>query len=236
MSDTDRILYFDIETAAGDVPVAQLRPIEANKTLKDPDKVAADILKKSQQQLDEMSLDPYACRIVAIGVNLDGHEAAYLAPDEAHERIALQAWWRMAADRPLCGFNCKRFDLPVLITRSWLLGVTFPFWMQAPDFLRRSRTVIDLYDYVTHGQSSYGSGGVISRGLMSLCARFGIDIPADDISGSGIADAVRCGQWDAVRTHVLRDVQRTVALAQRLRVAETPAVVTAEARQEIGAF
>jgi hypothetical protein len=88
-----------------------------------------------------------------------------------------------------------------------------------PHRVRTGKHIIDTFEVATFGNGiREAQQSVISRGLVPLCRRFGIDVPEDDIDGASIGDAVREGRWEDVRRHVTSDLNRTIALAQALNV------------------
>jgi len=233
------ILFVDIETVPREAALPLLKAPEPKRNLVDPAKIAADVAAKQASLLADMSLDPYACRIVALGTAWDDTAEPHVAlcRDEDEEEVALEHFWRYAATAALCGFNLRKFDLRVLIARSLLLQVSnLPFSMQTPDYVRRSRHVIDLYEYVAFGDSYGGGDSVISRSLVSMCRVFGVNVPEDDVDGGRISELVSLGQWDAVAQHCRRDVERTRGLARALRVSAVAQAQAAERDAAPGVF
>ena len=53
--------------------------------------------------------------------------------------------------------------------------------------------------------------------LSWYCKRIGIDV-ADEMTGKDAAAAATEGNWEAVRTHLFADLEKTVALARWLGV------------------
>lgn len=203
---------FDIETLglpeAGEFGEA----IAAPANYKDPAKIVAYIVEKQAEQVNRASLDLDLCRIVAIGLMLEGSETAQvnLATDANEERGMLTAFWgQLLKDRNpvLVGFNSLGFDLPVIIRRSQYLGVAHPNIS-----LDKYRTPhIDLMQKLTW------NGLVRARGLKFYCRRFGIPIE-DAVSGADISALVAAGDWDSVRAHCESDVRLTAALARKIGV------------------
>ena len=243
IQDTDPSpIVFDIETAglpnAADylepIPdaVPDESPIEADKRLTDPVKVAADIEKKQaaraeqnaaaqakvEQQraarLEKTSLDWNVGRIVALAwwTERDGY-AVRVCRDEAAERSALIEFWRESRYRTLIGFNAKGFDLKFMVQRSRLLGIAHPIL----DFSKYTRKgIADIYLDLTFNEGTYDQGAM-RRTLHAFCRRFGIPVP-DGVTGAEIPRLVAAGEWDAVSKHVMSDVFLTCELAARLNL------------------
>src|SRR3989344_6743964 len=72
-------------------------------------------------------LNPIDSRIIAIGLKKSGQKALLLQGE--NEREMLQKFWlelkgfRKGGSDKLIGFNLKEFDLPFLVTRSFILEV-----------------------------------------------------------------------------------------------------------------
>lgn len=212
-SENSRLVIVDIETAPHPKAADYLEPVEPARNLKDPEKIAADVAKRERDRSELLALDWNVNRIVAIGC-AEGHldPIVILVHDEQQERIALERMWTLVTARNMVGFCARTFDVPTLIQRSRLLGVSHPRLSLA----RYGRgDVIDLYDLLTFDdqQRSYA----MRRSLRAFAKRF--DIPCDDtIDGRDIPGLVADAHWDAIVDHVRSDVVVTRLLAQRIGV------------------
>lgn len=210
-------------------------PIEADKRLVDPVKIAADLAKKRSQRhednaeaqakienrrserLEQAALDFNVARVVAIGWWVAGESVTLTARTESEERAALLMFWGAARQRMLVGFRNREFDVPMLMQRSLYLDIDYP----RLDIGRYARgtNIIDLYDRLTFNDMR--TTFVMRRTLKSFCRRLGIPVP-DDINGADIAALVAAEDWEAVKAHCAADVALTVALAERLGVVKVP--------------
>ena len=213
------LCLLDLETA----PIADyaqyLDPVKPAGNLKDPVKIAASIAEKEADRIETLATDPYLCRIVAVGFQIDDGIRGVVADVAANvnvEAVLIDSLYTLWVDGNLtpCGFCSRTYDHPVLNTRARLLGVHIPKRFRT--VTRWSDNVVDLYDIVTFGDPR--SERIMRRGLVSMCRRFGINIPSDDIKGVDIAAAVAEERWEDIRRHVSLDVQRTRELAKRLGV------------------
>jgi predicted PolB exonuclease-like 3'-5' exonuclease len=139
------------------------------------------------------------------------------------EFTMLSEFWRWAKGRRLVGYYSRMFDLPVLLQRSRMHGIAIPDWRNLLAPYGRARGHVDLFDELSFDGKR--DDGVIPRRLLTFSKLFGIDVPDDDSKGSDIATLVKAGDYDAIRRHCSRDVERTVALARKLGV--IPAAVEA---------
>lgn len=211
----------DVETVPGEHIVLDWLPeLKADGRLKDADKVRADLEQKERDQWAKLSLDWYGARIASIAWQTERDETPSVVTLEDHreEDAALATFWRACGDygmdvRTLVGYCARTFDVPLLVTRSRLLGVRVPSWL-LPIKRYGNTHLVDLYDELTF--DAYGRDYVLSRGLLQMCRNFGVPVPEDDQAGADIAALVQAGAWDEVRLHNRRDVERVVALAQRL--------------------
>jgi len=192
---------FDLET----VPIdGAERYLKAPKNYRDPEKIAAYLEEKATM----LALDIDLCRIVAIGYQSpqDDVPTVFTVPDEEVEAEALTRFWKQIGDRPLLGFNCVQFDVPLAMRRSMYLGVPYP-----PIYVSRFKhpRIQDLMQVLSFdGLQKY-------HGLKFYGKRFGIDVP-DPIDGADIGQLVKDGKWEDVAAHCRADVKLTLALARRI--------------------
>jgi predicted PolB exonuclease-like 3'-5' exonuclease len=97
----------------------------ANKTLKDPEKIKADLENKKQDYIDESALFAERGYIVVIGIFDEARKTTFL---EGDEKTILKAFWKLWSDTTgaVIGHNIKGFDIPFLMRRSWLNGIPAP--------------------------------------------------------------------------------------------------------------
>lgn len=122
---------FDIETSA--LTPEELAPFTpeftANKTLKDPDKIAADLAAKKQEWIDGCALNAHTARILCIGIT-----SGLASVDVIHagtEADILTRFWHwlelnLAQGVKCAGHNIFGFDLPMIVRRSWVNDVEIP--------------------------------------------------------------------------------------------------------------
>lgn len=169
-------------------------------------KNAAENAKNARIKL--LSVTPLYCRIVAIGVQAGCHTdppEAMLCPNVEDERKAIERFWAMVEKSgPLTGFNVHNFDVPVILTRSMLLGIAPPKVLNRNRY--NSRDILDLMIEI------YGSQPPKGFGLKQTCRLLGITPDAEDVDGSCVNDLVEAGRWDEIAEYVRSDVR----LVQRL--------------------
>jgi hypothetical protein len=172
-----------------------------------------DIVQQHEDRLKLLSTTPEFCSICAIGRGVGNADIGWLVVGEPFgsrqvtERDILQEFWSLATHcAPLVGYNIAAFDIPVLLTRSCLLGIEPSKQL---DLSPWGSDVMDLY------LKRFGPRGNTSRErpgkLKELCRCYGIDVPAGDCDGSMVAELMKSeggrkkvGEYVASDVHVLR--------------------------------
>lgn len=215
-------LIVDIETTGRDDVAHLLEEPEANKTLKDPAKIEADIAAKKAAQLEKLPLDFNLNQIVTIGAMADNWATPkVLMPHTSSEQACLKALWQewcveeYGRQRTFIGFNVRHFDLPTLVQRTRLLGMPEP----DIDYGRWSKDIIDLAEVLSFGDPKYAPGKkAVRRKLKMFCTLFGIPQADDDCDGADVPELIKAGKFDEVEKHCAADILRTRDLAVRLGV------------------
>jgi len=208
-------IIFDLETVAIPGAGSLMEPVSAPANYKDPDKIAAYIADAQKAQTDRAALYPWTAQIIALGYISDsGKEHVLLCRDTDEEAANIARFWKDAYFqdddrfiRPLIGFNSRQYDLPVLLARSILLGVSAP----AINLDRYRTPHTDLMERLTW------YGVVPARSLKWYAKRFGLPV-VDTVGGKDIAALYAAGEWDAITAHCLSDIRLTQQLAERLGV------------------
>jgi len=192
------MIYVDIETAPN-AKMAQF--VEPAKVLSIADaprnytktKTLVSWVEKAQEKEDaayqdrlaSMSLDVDFSRICALAFALDDEDVdVWATPTPDIERDVLREFWgAVAHSRRVCGFNALGFDLPIIVRRSWVLGVKPT---RTIDMRRYSTSsVVDIMQIMYQwGQSP----GVRYRGLKMLAKMYGVKNPLPELDGSQVGE------------------------------------------------
>lgn len=118
-----KTIAFDIETIADPAMIPFLPEVEANKTLKDPVKIDADISAKKKAQIAGMGLDPMTSIICCIGWATADDTGAFMLTGNDEKELLL-AWWEHAKDfERFISFNGRSFDLRHILLHGMAHGV-----------------------------------------------------------------------------------------------------------------
>jgi len=210
------MICFDIETGA--LPLAELEAImpefEPSKALKDPEKIAADIAGKRSEWIDRAALSPVSGQILAIGyIGEAGEPQTMMGGEGFTERFLIEDFWdRFGAVNTMrfIGFNCKSFDIPFLVRRSWKYGIKVPREILAK---WGSERVIDLLEVWKIGNRDQ------SISLNNLCKYLGLGEKTGN--GKYFAEMMEADPIKA-REYLEQDILLTRAVAQRLGIISAP--------------
>lgn len=187
--------------------------------------VSTDAVKANEERRKLLSTTPEYCMIAAMACASGSGEVAvwinsgvtsaenYEGPAVkfADEAELLDAWWSMAQQhKSLVGFNIVHFDLPVIFTRSILLGVKPRRMVDATPW---KGDVIDLYTKrFPKGNTDKQRPGK----LKSLAKVLGIEVPAGDCDGSQVEQLAKESP-SKLAEYVASDIVVTRALHQMYR-------------------
>lgn len=200
------VLFFDIETAADQEVISILPEVIPNGTLKDPAKIAADIEKKTAERNADLGLDPTTCKIVCISARDEKNQVTYTWTKD--EKTMLENFWSMAFNfTSFCTFNGKSFDVPVLMFRSMILGVT-PCKIDTNPY-----SINNHYDLraIFTGRNKFQKGS-----LDFLCKRLGCPIEPFG-SGKDVQGWYDSGDKASIVKHCEMDIKMLEWLYMRMK-------------------
>ena len=122
---------FDIET--GPLPRKQLLEnmpeFEPPGNIKDPEKIKLKLAEKEAKWMADAALNAETLQVLAIGVYDDEMDETWIFSEDEADMI--QKFWDLVAPEgymnfDLIGFNSNAFDIPVLVRRSYILGLKVP--------------------------------------------------------------------------------------------------------------
>lgn len=159
---------------------------------------------KSEDERKKL-LNPIDSRIVAIGLREGEKTEILLSEDEAG--IVALFWVRLKQFKKshpsgrIVGFNIKEFDLPFLVTRSFMHDVEIqPFTL---------KEIIDLREKLAAYKYGHTRGKLKEYGTA-------MGIASDEPDGSWIAEACFKGEFEKIKTYLEKDLEITHAVLARL--------------------
>lgn len=203
-------LVLDIETVANEELVDLLPEVEAPSNYKKPESIKRYKEQKRKEQIEKMPLDIDFAKLRAVGLawGLDSDPVAYIVNNEKDECEILKLLWKLInSGKKIIGYNIAGFDLPIILRRSWVLGIRPEI---VHDFSRNSPKVVDLMQLLYH--KGYAPGPRF-RSLDDVLKIYGIPNPLPDVDGSQVADMTD----EEVQRYVIADVEKTQELAKMTR-------------------
>lgn len=168
----------------------------------------------AEARVKECSLNPRLGRVAAIGYAgrlKDSEDVvgwARVAETEDDERVLLEDFWLLANANRLVSFNGLGFDVPFLITRSMLLGLT-PQAI-APKLLRR-------YDFSQHFDVRMALTNWDSRApgkMGDWLSAFGLEPKTGN--GGDVYGMAQENRWGEIAEYTATDALRTWELAVKV--------------------
>jgi len=203
LSESQLNLLMEYEQKAKKTRTGVTDAIEAQQAIDNADDHAA-----AMAEWKKYSFNPFACRIVALGIEARGHSVTMLAKNDDEERELLRVLWEhINRFRVRCGYNITAFDDAVLIMRSMLLGVEASSPISRKKF--GDKGSVDLMTAL------FPSGQ--AQKLKEVCRMIGIvPLAGYEMSGDKVFDLVEAGDWDGIAKYVHSDAVIEFELYRRL--------------------
>ena len=189
-------VFIDIETFGGEKP--SLDSLTADKRLKDPAKIEADLLAKQDKEWRGQALDPLKGVVYCIGYAIDGEKAECLYYEDEKELLTQFEEALVDVSYPtIIGHNLMGFDAYFLYIRALKYGMP------------------SLVSYFSdkHGVSLVDTmllmDGPAWKKMVSLdkmAKLFGLD-GKGDISGADVHDMVLAGKTEEICNYCKSDVE-----------------------------
>lgn len=150
-------------------------------------------------------LNPIDSRLVAIGLRFNSKDLIIQSKDE---KKMLEEFWKElekikkeTKQAKIVGFNIKDFDLPFLVTRSFIHNVKItPFVL---------KDVIDLREKVSAFR--YGA----TRGKLKEFGEF-LGIELHEMDGSQVAEECIKGNFEKLKEYLNKDLEITEKMLKRI--------------------
>lgn len=140
-------IIIDIETGISKDAELFMPTFEANKTLKDKEKIADDLTKKMIEWESKCALSPLTGEVLAVG-QYKTFSIIDSQKEDISEEDLLNLFWNdygkyLKLGHTLIGHNLKGFDLPFLYRRSLKYGIK-PLWNPQTD--RYNKQIVDTME------------------------------------------------------------------------------------------
>lgn len=216
---------FDIETCPLDkekllkvMPIFDPAEVALGNT-KDPEKIKVKIAEAEKDHEENFfrkaALSAQTGRVLVVGMLLDTGSFEISEGDEAEQLKKFWNFWMFSGEVPLIGFNCKKFDVPFLARRSWILGIKTPRDLLVGRYI--NDRVVDLMDRWQFGLRESEPGSCKLNSLLKACG-----LPEKTGSGADFANTYVSGAdgRETALAYVRRDLTCTRDLAQSMGVIE----------------
>jgi len=189
-----RSIIMDIETIANPAILPFLPPVEAKGTLKDPEKIAADIAEKKQKQIETLGLDKTTsliCCVTTLDVDEGEPQSIMLNPDTLDEKALLEKFWEVVHPyERYVTFNGNSFDIPVLTFRSMINRVQPSVQISTQKY--RITNHIDV-------RAILGNWDTYAKGTLDFYSKIILgESKADDVDGSFIQSLWDCACFEEI--------------------------------------
>jgi hypothetical protein len=149
-------------------------------------------------------MNPIDSKLIAVGLRFNSKN---LIIQNENERIMLEEFWkelkeiRKEKETKIVGFNIKDFDLPFLVTRSFINNVKItPFIL---------REVIDLREKVSAFRFGFTRGK-----LKEFGEALGIEL--HEMDGSHVAEEYIKGNIEKIKEYLNKDLEITEKMLKRI--------------------
>ncbi len=208
-------IIFDIETGSysEETLFAIMPEFSAAANVKDPAKIAAQIAEKQAEFISGAALSATTSRVLAIGFKVEDGDTQILTndsdDDEGEIEILESFIGFVGTIKPyqLVGHNVKGFDIPYIIRRCWLHGISVPVFAWTKKY---SDTVIDTYEVWSAGQWQ-------AKGKLNEIAKF---FGFEEKTGTGdqFAQWFRGGEKERAIEYLQRDIELAENVARKMGV------------------
>jgi len=210
-----RTMIFDLEIIANPAIIPLLPEPEANKTMKDPVKIAADIAKKKAAQVEKMGLEPtqsLICCASFLDLETDEMSSFMLDPGTLHEKaLLLNVWEHLHDYERFVSFNGNSFDIEMLKFHS-LINKVYPSVILSQRRYKIEnhvdvRMILSNWDTNAKGTLDYYSKIILGPETGGK---------TKGMTGADVQPAWDAGEYEKIQKYCERDVRILAAVYQRL--------------------
>lgn len=166
---------------------------------------------------DKAALSAVTGRVCAIGYLTDTKEVIHTALDYTESDLLLR-FWELAArirttNRKMIGHNSNAFDVPFVVRRSWVCGVTVPDWVTTPTGYLNPMFVDTIASYQVGNRRDYIK-------LDTLAKMLGLQGKFDGCTGDQFWKMLRGdgAEREAAIEYLRQDLRVTYEIGRRMRL------------------
>jgi DNA polymerase elongation subunit (family B) len=204
----DLVVAVDIETIPDEEQLENLPEVKPKANLKDARKIEEDLEAKRVAQREKMALSPFSGRMCAFATTngkeeYSSVEGCGITTEESMLKELLDI---ICHSNRIVTFNGKQFDLPFILVRSMLLGISSRYYTLNPSKMLRRFDTIKHYDLME--VLSFNSMDRVQSLAFYAKRMLGVTLAKEDYSQFSAYLATIEGR-ERIREHVLGDVRAT---------------------------
>ncbi len=150
-------------------------------------------------------LNPIDSKVFAVGLR---YNSKNIVIQNNNEKVMLEEFWKELENfigknlnKKIAGFNIKDFDLPFLVTRSFINNVkVFPF---------KLKEIIDLREKVSAFRYGFTRGKLKEFGKA-------LEIELPEMNGSMVAEECIKGNTEKIKEYLNKDLEITEKMLKRI--------------------
>lgn len=187
---------FNIETVPDVQRLKKVPPVHPDRNLKDPEKIRKNLEAKKTRQIEDASVDFRFGKIICVAfygnLNDDADESEEVIFDK-NERRLLEKFWNLAKHfERFITFNGLEFDIPFILTRSWLMCVKPS--VNIDSSRHRIKNHFDI-------RMALCNWDRFASGTLADYAQLKLDVEVSPITGAEINDLYRAGEFELIKEH-----------------------------------
>lgn len=209
-----KILALDLETISDPTMLDILPEITAKASLKDPEKIEADLEAKKVKQIADMGLDPMMNLICCAGwcdENGTGSLSITEATHEAEKKLLIDFWEVLSEYDHFVTFNGRSFDLRAMHLHGITHGIRPAINIDKGRYNRGNHT--DLRQILA-GSDMFAKGK-----LDFFCKKYLGDHKTEGIDGAQVQSFFEMGLHEDIAEYCEKDCNLTYRLYKKVEIA-----------------
>ena len=214
MKQKKKVIAIDLETIADPACLAFLPKIKAKGTLKDPEKIKADIADKTTKQIADMGLSPAMNIICCAGwcdENGPGSISIQKADHASEKQLLIDFWEKLSEYDHFVTFNGRSFDLRCMHLHGITHGIRPSVNIDKGRYNHGNHT--DLRQILA-GTDTFAKGK-----LDFFCKKYLGDQKTEGIDGAQVQSFFDMGLHEEIAEYCRQDCNLTYRLYKKVEIA-----------------